>query len=51
MLLLKPYILYQKSKKQITLQNLSPNSDVESNEGLLSVSANHAHDDHGDHEV
>lgn len=51
---MKPYILYRKANKPVTLGSHSPNSDVESNEGLLTSNLDHAqkeHGDHGEHEV
>lgn len=48
---MKPYILYKKANQPVTLHSHSPNSDVESNEGLLNMSAEPAHNEHGDHEV
>ncbi len=46
---MKPYILYKRANKPVTLGQHSPNSDVESNEGLLAPATPSA--DHGNHEV
>jgi hypothetical protein len=51
MLLVKPYILYKKANKPVTLGHHSPNSEVESNEGLLNPSRDKEHGEHGEHEV
>jgi hypothetical protein len=51
MLLVKPYILYKKANKPVTLGHHSPNSEVESNEGLLNATMNQGATEHDEHEV